>query len=126
MSRDAAASLRVLRVGGAGLLVLLTLAAPPILARQQSGAALFGPARGREVLVWGAWRTAWMAGYFYNDGRVREVSGLPAILSEVQKGPRLVLAGRDERRQMESAGLVKSPVLAKDLRGDALLEVGNP
>ena len=50
------------------------LAAPPdprpprVRARGSSPAPWAG-----EVLAWGAWRTAWMAGYFYNDGKVREV-----------------------------------------------------
>jgi hypothetical protein len=59
--------------GAAGFLLLLSLVAPPVLEAMESGRRLFLPAQGREVLVAGAWRTAWMAGYFYNDGRVREL-----------------------------------------------------
>ena len=110
-------------MGGAGLLLLLTTAAPPSLTRQQSGRALFLPARGREVLVWGAWRTAWMAGYFYNDGRVREVDGLPVLLDAIRGGPVLVLAGPSERRPLEALPSLHALVLASDVRGDTLLKI---
>jgi 4-amino-4-deoxy-L-arabinose transferase-like glycosyltransferase len=66
-------ALRVLSTGAAGFLLLLSLVAPPVLEAMESGRRLFLPAQGREVLVAGAWRTAWMAGYFYNDGRVTEL-----------------------------------------------------
>jgi hypothetical protein len=123
LSRDAAGAFRLLRVGGAGFLVLLTSAAPAILARQQSGRDLFIPAQGREVLVWGAWRTAWMAGYYYNDGRVREVRGLTAIAEAAGKEPVLVLAGPSERRQIGAAASLETLALATDYRGDTLLKV---
>src|SRR5262249_43297292 len=80
LARDPPAAPPLLRVGGAGLLLLLAMAAPPIVDRLESGRRLFAPAAGREVLAWGAWRTAWMAGYFYNDGRVREVDDLADVL----------------------------------------------
>jgi len=120
---DPAGALRVLRVGAAGLLVLVTIAAPPILAHRESGRALFIPAMGREVLVWGAWRTAWMAGYFYNDGRVREVSGASEVLAAAAEGPTLVLAGPGERRRLEAMGGVEVHVLAEGPRQNALLRV---
>jgi len=120
---DPAAGLRLLRVGAAGLLVLVALAAPPILARRESGRALFLPAMGREVLVWGAWRTAWMAGYFYNDGRVREVAGASEVLAAVAQGPTLVLAGPGEKRRLETMGGVEVRVLAEGPRQNALLRV---
>ena len=120
---DPAGALRVLRVGAAGLLVLIALAAPPILARRESGRALFLPAMGREVLAWGAWRTAWMAGYFYNDGRVREVSSASEVLAAVEQGPTLVLAGPGEKRRLEAMGGVEVHVLAVGPRQNALLRV---
>jgi 4-amino-4-deoxy-L-arabinose transferase-like glycosyltransferase len=123
LSRDPAGAFRLLRVGGAGFLVLLTTAAPAILARQQSGRDLFIPAQGREVLVWGAWRTAWMAGYYYNDGHVREVAGLAAIAEAAGKEPVLVLAGPSERRQLGAATSLDAVPLATDFRGDTLLKV---
>ena len=123
LSRDAAGAFQLLRVGGAGFLVLLTSAAPAILARQQSGRDLFIPAQGREVLVWGAWRTAWMAGYYYNDGRVREVPSLAAIAEAASKEPVLVLAGPSERRQLGAATSLEALPLATDYRGDTLLKV---
>jgi 4-amino-4-deoxy-L-arabinose transferase-like glycosyltransferase len=120
---DPTSAFSLLRVGGAGFLVLLTSAAPAILARQQSGRDLFIPAQGREVLVWGAWRTAWMAGYYYNDGRVREVQGLAAIAEAASQEPVLVLAGPSERRQIGATMSLEITPLATDFRGDALLKV---
>ena len=102
---DPAGALRLLRIGAAGLLLLLALAAPPILARRESGRRLFAPAMGRDVLAWGAWRTAWMAGYFYNDGKVREVAaGERDPRRKSTAGPTLVLAGPSERRRLEAMG----------------------
>jgi 4-amino-4-deoxy-L-arabinose transferase-like glycosyltransferase len=116
-------ALRVLRVGAAGLLVLLTGAAPQILRARESGRELFLPARGREVLAWGAWRTAWMAGYFYNDGRVLPVEGIDAIQQRLTAGPVLVVCGPAERRILvESPGL-RTRVLAEGPRGNALVRV---
>jgi 4-amino-4-deoxy-L-arabinose transferase-like glycosyltransferase len=123
IARNAAGALGLLRIGAAGILALLAFGAPTVLARQQSGRALFAVARGREVLVWGAWRTAWMSGYFYNDGRVREVPDLRAVAESARRGPSLVLVGRGERRQIEAAPSLTARPLAGDLRGDTILEV---
>lgn len=101
-TRDPSAALGLLRVGAAGMLVLLAWAAPPILARRESGRSLFARTNGHEVLVWGAWRTAWMAGYFYNDGKVREIAGEPEVAAAVSGGPVFVLAGPAERRRLEA------------------------
>jgi 4-amino-4-deoxy-L-arabinose transferase-like glycosyltransferase len=120
---DPVGALRVLRIGAAGLLLLLALAAPPILARRESGRRLFIPAMGREVLAWGAWRTAWMAGYFYNDGRVREVTDAAEIFEAVKEGPTLVLVGPSERRRLEAMGRLESQVLARGPRDNVLLRV---
>jgi len=118
---DPAGALRLLRVGGAGLLMLLAMAAPPIVDRLHSGRRLFVPARGREVLVWGAWRTAWMAGYFYNDGRVREVNDLPEVLAADR--PLLVLVGPAERRRLEALPDVAIQPLAEGPRRNSLLRL---
>ena len=116
-------ALTVLRVGAAGLLVLLTGAAPEVLRARESGRDLFLPARGREVLAWGAWRTAWMAGYFYNDGHVRPVEGIAAIQQRLAAGPVLVVCGPAECRVLvESRGL-RTLVLAEGPRGNALVRV---
>jgi 4-amino-4-deoxy-L-arabinose transferase-like glycosyltransferase len=120
---DPAGAFRLARVGAAGLLLLIALAAPPILDRRESGRRLFVPAMGRDVLAWGAWRTAWMAGYFYNDGKVREVDGASAILAEIDRGPALVLAGPSERRQLEAMGSLEVHTLARGPRENALLRV---
>jgi 4-amino-4-deoxy-L-arabinose transferase-like glycosyltransferase len=120
---DPAGALRLLRIGAAGLLLLVAMAAPPILARRESGARLFAPAMGRPVLAWGAWRTAWMAGYFYNDGNVREVEQATEVLSAVEREPTLVLAGPSERRRLEAMGSLEVHTLAEGPRGNALLRV---
>jgi 4-amino-4-deoxy-L-arabinose transferase-like glycosyltransferase len=120
---DPAGALRLLRIGAAGLLVLLTLAAPEILARRESGQRLFVPAMGREVLAWGAWRTAWMAGYFYNDGKVRAVEDASEIFAAIDEGPTLVLAGPSERRRLEAMGSLEVHTLARGPRENALLVI---
>lgn len=120
---DPAGALRLLRIGGAGALLLLTLAAPPILARRESGRRLFAPALGRDVLAWGAWRTAWMAGYFYNDGHVREVEGLPQVQEAVDRGPTLVVVGPGERRRLENTPAFVVHPLAEGPRGNSLLKL---
>ena len=123
VATDPSGAFRTLRVGAAGLLLLIALAAPPILARRESGRGFFLPAMGREVLAWGAWRTAWMAGYFYNDGRVREVADASELLAAVETGPQLVLAGPSERRRLEAMGGVEVHSLASGPRENALLRV---
>jgi 4-amino-4-deoxy-L-arabinose transferase-like glycosyltransferase len=123
VTRDPGGALRALQIGGAGFLFLLTSAAPVLLARRESGRDLFIPAAGREVLVWGAWRTAWMAGYFYNDGKVREVDGLPAIVDAAQKAPVLVLCAPAECRRLEAIPALVSRTLAEGPRGNALVSV---
>jgi 4-amino-4-deoxy-L-arabinose transferase-like glycosyltransferase len=123
VGRDPAGAFRLQRIGAAGLLVLLTLAAPEIIARRESGQRLFVPAMGREVLAWGAWRTAWMAGYFYNDGKVREVQEASDVLAAVEGGPTLVLAGPAERRRLETMGALEVHTLARGPRENALLRV---
>ena len=120
---DPAGALRTLRVGAAGLLLLIALAAPPILARRESGRVLFIPAMGREVLAWGAWRTAWMAGYFYNDGRVREVADASEVMAAVEQGPQLVLLGPAERRRLEAMGGLLVRRLASGPRDNSLVRV---
>jgi 4-amino-4-deoxy-L-arabinose transferase-like glycosyltransferase len=126
LATDPDGALRLLRIGAAGFLLLLTGAAPTLLARRESGRDLFLPAAGREVLAWNAWRTAWMAGYFYNDGKVREVEGLPAIAEATTRGAVLVLCGPGERRILESAPGLATTLLAEGPRANALLSVRKP
>jgi 4-amino-4-deoxy-L-arabinose transferase-like glycosyltransferase len=121
---DAARSLRGLRIGAAGTLLLVVMAAPPLLSARESGRVFFQPAHGREVLVWNAWRTAWMAGYFYNDARVRPVEGLDAIAAASRVEPVLVLVGPAERQTLERTPALNVAVLATGARRNALLLVG--
>jgi 4-amino-4-deoxy-L-arabinose transferase-like glycosyltransferase len=120
---DAAGALRILRVGAAGLLLLLTTAAPPLLARRESGREMFRLTGGQEVLAWNAWRTAWMAGYFYNDGRVREVASLADVLPGPGRGPTLVVCGPSELRQLRAVPGLGVLVIAEGPRGEVLLRL---
>ena len=113
LGRDAEAALRLMRVGAAGFLLLLASAAPPIIAARESGASLFAPAGGREVLAWRAWRTAWMAGYFYNDGRVREVETLAEITAAAAREPVLVLSGPREREDLRRVPGLRVTILSR-------------
>jgi hypothetical protein len=88
----------------------------------ESGRRLFLPAHGREVLVVGAWRTAWMAGYFYNDGRVREVD-IDTFVSLVRSEPRLVLAGPSEWNDLKDLEEISVLQLAEGPRGNVLARV---
>jgi 4-amino-4-deoxy-L-arabinose transferase-like glycosyltransferase len=121
--RAAATLPLALRSGAAVLLVLLTIGLPPVLDSRESGRRLFLPAEGREVLAWGAWRTAWMAGYFYNDARVRPIEGPAEIDSAARHEPALVLCGPGERRQIEQMMRFTTRVLAEGPRSNVLLEV---
>jgi 4-amino-4-deoxy-L-arabinose transferase-like glycosyltransferase len=123
IDRDAAGALRLLRVAAAGFLLLLTMAAPPILARRESGRDLFLAVDGREVLAWGATRAAWMAGYFYNDGKVREAAGLGDVAAAAARGPALVICGPAERRLLAAAPGLDARELARGPRDSALLRV---
>lgn len=116
-------TLALWRVGAAGFLLLLALAAPSILAARESGRHLFLPAAGRPVLAWGAWRTAWMAGYFYNDGKVREVGSFRELQQALREGPVLVLCGPSERRRLELTATLKTTTLAEGPHRNALLKV---
>jgi 4-amino-4-deoxy-L-arabinose transferase-like glycosyltransferase len=120
---DAAGALRLMRITAAGFLLLLTSAATPVLARRESGRDLFVPANGREVLAWGASRTAWMAGYFYNDGKVREVGGLVDVAAEAARAPVLVVCGPAEREALARVPSLVTRVLAEGPRGSALVRV---
>jgi hypothetical protein len=120
---DPVGAFRLLRIGAAGLALLILLVAPPIVARRESGRAFFATAKDREVLAWGAWRTAWMAGYFYNDGRVREVASASEIMSALERGPVLVLAGPEQSRRLKAMGSVVVEVREPGPRRNELLEV---
>jgi 4-amino-4-deoxy-L-arabinose transferase-like glycosyltransferase len=123
LGSDPAGALRLLRVGAAGGLALLALAAPPLVARRESGRDLFIPARGREVLAWGAVRAAWMAGYFYNDGRVRPVESLAEITQAAATAPTLVLCGPAERQRLERLLAYRATVLAEGMKRNTLMRV---
>jgi 4-amino-4-deoxy-L-arabinose transferase-like glycosyltransferase len=117
-------ALGLLRVGGAGFLLLLATSLPPILSSRGSGRDLFRAAGGQEVLVWGARRTAWMSGYFYNDGRVREVEDLRSIYREAEHGSVLVLVGPSEKRRLLAVPALDTQLLAEGPHDNVLLRVG--
>ncbi len=123
VGRNPAGALAVMRAGAAGFLVLTAYAAPPILDSIESGRRLFMPAFGREVLAWGAWRTNWMAGYFYNDARVREVFEEREIHEAAGADRTLVLCGPAECRRLESNPRLDVRRLAEGARQNALLSV---
>ena len=120
-----AGALRVLRVGAAGFLLLLATgrAAAP-RARASRAATSSAPPRGREVLAWGAWRTAWMAGYFYNDGaRARGGRRSATIAAAAGGGSRCwCVCGPGERADpAPSRPASRTRVLAEGPRGNALV-----
>lgn len=125
LDRARSQALRVLTIGAAGFLVLLTLVAPPVLEAMESGRRLFLPARGREVLVVGAWRTAWMSGYFYNNGQVKEVKDLKAAQDLAGSEPRLVLFGSSQWTKMSRSNDFVLLKLAEGPRGTILARVSS-
>lgn len=123
VAKDAVRALGLLRVGAAGTLLLIVQAAPPLLAARESGRVLFLPANRQDVIAWGAWRTAWMAGYFYNDARVRQVEDFASVSRAVEEKPALVLAGPGERKRLEGIPSYRVTVLSEGPRQNALLYV---
>ena len=123
METSPAGALALLRVGAAGLLLLVAHAAPPLLAARESGRDLFGPAAGRPVLAWNAWRTAWMSGYFYNDGKVREIESFREVQAGLERGPVLLLCGPEETRRLGQMPSLRATPLARGPRATSLLKV---
>ena len=61
-----------------------------------------------------------MSGYFYNDGQVKEMPGLPAVEALVRTAPRLVLFGPAEWRRMSRSPDFALLKLAEGPRGTIL------
>ena len=78
---------------------------------------------GALVLAWGAWRTAWMAGYFYNDARVEKVEGLQAVEDAAEQGPVMVLCGPVQHGRIAQSPAFVTRVLAVGPRSNVLLRV---
>ncbi|MBP6704961.1 MAG: glycosyltransferase family 39 protein [Vicinamibacteria bacterium] len=116
-------TLRILSIGAAGFLLLLSLVAPPVLEAMESGRRLFIPVNGREVLVVGAWRTAWMSGYFYNDGKVRELATVGEAMDLVRAEPRLILFGPAEWKRLKDFPDVVGLPLSEGPRENILAKV---
>jgi 4-amino-4-deoxy-L-arabinose transferase-like glycosyltransferase len=123
LGRRPLAALTVLRTGAAGFLLLLTLALPPILGHFQSGRRFFLSADGRPVVSWGGWRTAWMAGYFYNEARVSRVDYFWELEQRLAQGVELVLCGPKECAQLEAHPGLETARLAEGAKRNALLRV---
>jgi len=68
-------------------------------------------------------RTAWMAGDFYNDGKVRDVSSLAEITTAAAKGPALVLCGPAELRVLRHLPGYAALVVAEGPREQALVRM---
>jgi hypothetical protein len=64
-----------------------------------------------------------MAGYFYNDGRVREVQTLEEIAAAAARAPVLVLTGPREREEIARVRGLRTTLLARGPRDHALLQV---
>jgi hypothetical protein len=64
-----------------------------------------------------------MAGYFYNDARVRPVRGADEIFTAAQAGPALVLCGPGERQRLAGIRGLRLAPLARGPRDNVLLEV---
>lgn len=123
LERARADALRILSIGAAGFLLLLILVAPPVLEAMESGRRLFMPANDREVLVVGAWRTAWMSGYFYNDGKVREVRTVSEAMDLARAEPRLILFGPAEWKRLKDFPDMAAVSLAEGPRQNVLARV---
>jgi len=121
--RSRADAARILAISAAGFLLLLTIVAPPVLDAMESGRRLFLPANNREVLVVGAWRTAWMSGYFYNDGRVVELSNLDRARELIAIEPRLLLLGPAQWETLRASENLKSLKLSEGPRGNVLARI---
>jgi len=89
----------------------------------ESGRRLFIPVNGREVLVVGAWRTAWMSGYFYNDGKVRELATVGEAMDLVRAEPRLILIGPAEWKRLKDFPDVVGLPLSEGPRENILAKV---
>jgi 4-amino-4-deoxy-L-arabinose transferase-like glycosyltransferase len=125
VGRDVLGAVNLLRVGAIGLLLLLSQAAPLVLGHLESGRDLFALAHGEEVLVWGARRTVWMSGYFYNEGRVRELRSLEDVMLAAAGRQRLLLCGPKQRERLEATALTVT-VLGEGPRGATLIRLGPP
>jgi hypothetical protein len=64
-----------------------------------------------------------MAGYFYNDGNVREVESADAIAEAAARAPVLALCGPAQRRMLEGWPSLAVMTLAQGPRENALLRV---
>ncbi|MBN2370984.1 MAG: glycosyltransferase family 39 protein [Vicinamibacteria bacterium] len=94
----------ILRAGGTLTLLALLFAAPRVMDRRESGRRIFQAAKGEEVIVWGASRSIWMSGYFYNDGRVREIKTEQELVASISPNGPLLLCGREQCRRLHRFG----------------------
>jgi hypothetical protein len=64
-----------------------------------------------------------MAGYYYNDGRVRKVDRLVDIAPALARGPALVVSDGRGREVLERLPRVRATLLARGPRDHALIEL---
>ncbi|MCU0242127.1 MAG: glycosyltransferase family 39 protein [Vicinamibacteria bacterium] len=124
--RQSSSAFALLRVGAAGLLVLVSLTLSGWVARHESGRDVLLPAQGEEVLIVNAWRNAWMAGYFYNDAHVRELDSLSDAIALAQQRPVLLLCGPLEQATLIRYRGLDVRLLAEGPRRNVLLRIARP
>jgi 4-amino-4-deoxy-L-arabinose transferase-like glycosyltransferase len=119
----AAEALSLLRVGAAVFLLLCVHAFAPVIASRESARDLILPARGREIVIWGAKRSLWMAAYFYNEARLQPVDSLAELRARARDQPTLVLCGPVERSVLDTDRTLRLTELASGPRRNTLVKV---
>ncbi len=118
-----AAAVGLLRVGAAVFLLLSVHAFGPVIESRESGRDLTLPARGREIMVFGAKRSLWMAAYFYNDAQLQQVDSLADLRARVQIQPTLALCGPVERSAVDTDPDLRVTELAAGPRRNTLIRI---
>jgi 4-amino-4-deoxy-L-arabinose transferase-like glycosyltransferase len=120
-----ALALHLMRAGAAVFLLLCVHALAPLVEDMESARALLRPARGREIVVWGAKRSLWMAAYFYNDAQLQSVGSLSELRARGRKTT-LVLCGPLERSTLEATPGLHVTELAIGPKRNSLVRIAQP
>jgi 4-amino-4-deoxy-L-arabinose transferase-like glycosyltransferase len=125
--RGLAWTARTLRASMVAILVVVSLIAPSILDRMESGRRIFWYTACKEVVVWGAPRSAWMSGYFYNEGRVRLVYSEKGLRLALHPRNTLVFCGPEQCREViRSFANQPLRLVAKGPGGSMLIKIKAP